>query len=280
MRVIAVDSVPMIERPHVRQGVFRSRNLLVGEPNTAGNFTLYLVSTPDTYYSPRHRHNFDQIRYQIEGEFDFAADGKMGPATIGYFPESTYYGPQSSASSSLTLVLQFGGASGSGYISTEQYSDAMEELAKIGSFDKGVFTRIKSGGRKINQDAYEAVWEYVNGGELIYPQQRYTRPVFMQPEHFKWVAISDQNGTSCKVLGIFSECLTRIAMYRVEAGARLQLTDHAIYFVQSGAGSIGNQNFARHTTIHMQDGDSGILTASSDSELLQLGLPRFAELVE
>jgi hypothetical protein len=275
MQVIAVEDVPMIERSHVRQGVFRSRNLLTGEPDTPGNFTLYLVSMPDTYYSPRHRHNFDQIRYQMEGEFDFAADGKMGPGSVGYFPEATYYGPQSSTSSSLTLVLQFGGASGSGYISTDQYSNAMEDLAKLGSFEKGIFTRMKPDGRKLNQDAYEAVWEYVNDRELVYPQQRYTRPVFMQPEHFDWIAVPGQNGCSCKVLGMFSERLTRIAMYKIETGARLQLATHAIYFVINGAGTVDNQAVARHATIYLTDGDNSVLKSASDTELLQLGLPRF-----
>ena len=166
MRVIDINSVPLKEIPHIREGVFRSRKLLTGTECSPGNFALQLVTTPETYYSPRHRHNFDQVRYQIEGDFDFAADGKMKPGTIAYFPEGTHYGPQSSKQKSLTLVLQFGGASGSGYLSSEQYARAAAELAKVGSFEKGVFTRTGEDGAKVNQDAYEAVWEQVNGRKL------------------------------------------------------------------------------------------------------------------
>ena len=90
MKVVHIDNVPVEEIQHVREGVFRSRRLLTGDPNSPGNFALQLVNTPETYYSPRHRHNFDQVRYQIEGDFDFTSDGKMHPGDIGYFPEGTH----------------------------------------------------------------------------------------------------------------------------------------------------------------------------------------------
>ena len=113
-RVINVEDVPMVERPNIREGTLRSRRLLTGEPGTPGNFSLQLSSTP-TYFSPRHRHNFDQVRYQLSGDFDFSTDGAMKPGSVAYFPEGTYYGPQSCPTGSETLVLQFGGASRSGY---------------------------------------------------------------------------------------------------------------------------------------------------------------------
>jgi hypothetical protein len=276
VQVIPLESVPLIERAHVREGLFRSRRLLIGEPRTAGNFSLQLVSTPNSYHSPRHRHNFDQVRYQIEGEFDFGADGKMRPGSIAYFPEATHYGPQSSTGASLTLVLQFGGASGDGYISSEQYEQAMQELAAVGTFAKGVYTRLKPEGGKINQDAYEAVWEKVNGRPLSYPPQRYARAIFTEPEHFRWVALADQPGVSSKLLGIFSERLTKLALYRIEPGARLRLEDGSVYFVVSGAGTVGDARIEAQTTIYVPSAESATATASRATELLQLGLPQFA----
>ena len=50
-------------------------------------------------------------------------------------------------------MLQFGGASGSGYIDAEQYEQTHTELAKTGTFAKGVYTQTKDDGRKINKDA-------------------------------------------------------------------------------------------------------------------------------
>ena len=275
MRVIPLESVPLVERPHVREGIFRSRRLLTGEAGTRGNFSLQLVTTPQSYDSPRHRHNFDQVRYQIEGDFDFGQDGKMHPGSVAYFPEGTHYGPQTSRASSTTLVLQFGGASGSGYISSEQYESAAAELAKNGTFAKGVYTRLKPDGGRINQDAYEAVWEQVNGRPLVYPKSRYARAVFMEPRHFEWTPLPDQPGAERKLLGVFSEAGTKLALYHVDADAALKLKRHSIYFVWSGSGTVDGEAYAKHATIQLARGEAALLQAQSDTELLRIGLPRF-----
>lgn len=285
VQVISLESVPLIERAHVREGVFRSRRILNGTPETPGNFSLQIGVTP-TYYSPRHRHNFDQVRFQLEGEFDFASDGVMKQGSIAYFPEGTYYGPQSSASNNATLVLQFGGASGSGYISPEQYEQASAELAKHGTFAQGVYKGFNPDGGKINKDAYEAVWEQVNGRPLVYPGERYLRPVFMDPESFHWAPVAEKPGVGCKHLGEFSERRTRIALYRIAPGTSLPLDDHSIYFVVKGSGSIHAQGdgtsvaraFEPQATIHLDSGDRATATASAneDAEFLHIGLPHFS----
>lgn len=278
VRVIDVESVPLVERAHVRAGGFSSRRLLTGEAGTPGNFSLQLSVTPESYYSPRHRHNFDQVRYQIEGDFDFASDGIMKPGTVAYFPEGTYYGPQQSSSRSVTLVLQFGGASGSGYLSAEEYEKAAAELARLGAFAKGVYTRVLPDGRKINQDAYESVWEHVKGRPLVYPAERYSRPVFMSPENFGWTADARQSGVSRKFLGEFSERHARIAFVRIDAGAKCVLNPHSIFFVSRGNGVVGPQTVRPHATIFLEEGTPpAMLTASDSTELLYLGLPRFTE---
>jgi len=279
VRVIDAESVPMEARPHVRAGGFSSRRLLAGEEGTQGNFSLQLSLTPDTYFSPRHRHNFDQVRYQIEGEFDFAADGVMKPGTVAYFPEGTYYGPQSGSTRSLTLVLQFGGASGDGYISTEQYDRAAAELRALGTFANGVYTVTTPEGRKINKDAYEAVWERVCGRPLAYPPDRYTRPIFIQPENFAWIPAAEQPGANCKLLGEFSERRTLIAFCRVEPGASLRLDGHSIYFVARGSGAVGAQDFRAHSTIYIANKIDSFATATLSAretvEMLRIGLPQF-----
>ena len=275
-QVINLESVPLVERPNVREGILRTRRLLTGEPGTPGNFSLQLSSTP-TYYSPRHRHNFDQVRFQIRGDFDFSADGVMKPGCVAYFPEGTYYGPQSSPSPSETLVLQFGGASGSGYLSAEQFEQGTAELAKHGTFTNGVYTKAKPGGGKINKDAYEAVWEQVNGRPLAYPRERYLRPVFMDPANFDWIASADQPGVDAKHLGEFSERRTRVALYRIAPGANLHLADHSIYFVTAGSGAVSSEPLQRHATIHLSAGERATACASAIEpvELLHIGLPRF-----
>jgi hypothetical protein len=266
----------MLARAHVRAGGFSSRRLLDGREGSPGNFSLQLSLTPDSYFSPRHRHNFDQVRYQLEGEYDFSSDGVMKPGTVAYFPEGTHYGPQSSSVRSLTLVLQFGGASGNGYMSPEQYDRAAGELRQSGSFANGAYTVVTADGRKMNKDAYEAVWERVNGRPLTYPRERYSRPVFMQPENFDWLSVQGQPGTSCKFLGDFSERQTRIAFYRVESGASLSVAGRSIYFVASGSGVAGGHVFHAHSTIYAEEDAPVIISGSETAELLQIGLPQFS----
>ena len=200
----------------------------------------------------------------------------MKEGWLGYFPEGTHYGPQSSESESSTLVLQFGGASGSGYIAAGEYEKAAAELARHGAFAKGVYTRLKPDGGKINKDAYEAVWEQVNGRPLVYPPERYLRPVFMDPEKFDWIPVARQPGVSRKLMGEFSERGTRIAFYRLDAGAALPLDDNSIYFVVKGSGAVEGRTFGRQATIHLDTGERATVTASEMTELLHLGLPHLS----
>jgi hypothetical protein len=272
VKIIPFEKLKVEERGHARGGVFRHYNVLSGREGTRNNFYLSIGLLGGDFLSPRHRHNFDQVRFQLEGDFDFAADGRMRPGSVAYFPEGTRYGPQKALSDkSLTLVLQFGGASGNGYMSEDQFQKGLAQLKSQGTFKDGVFTREKPGGGIVNQDAYEAVWEHVNGRELQYPPERYSRAVFMEPENFEW--LPSGNGTATKLVGTFSERGTKLAFYRIDAGARLQLEDNSLYFVCSGKG----EGWQRWSTLHTETGERAELRATERAELLQMGLTRFPE---
>jgi hypothetical protein len=275
VQVIDIDDVAFEERAHVRSGRMLLKTLAVGEPGTPGNFALMLSHTPEGYDSPRHRHSFDQVRYQLEGDFDFAADGVMRPGSLAYFPEGTRYGPQTDDDSSLTLVLQFGGASGSGYLSEDEYRAAAAALAERGTFAGGVYTRAKPGGGKVNTDAYEAVWEEAMGRPLDYPEPRYDRPAFFEPSNVDWTPDPVRPGVAVKALGEFNERGTRLALYRVEPDATLALRDSALYFVTEGAGEAAGRSYRRWTTIHVKAGEVAEIRARERTELLHIGLPRF-----
>ncbi len=128
----------------------------------------------------------------------------------------------------------------------------------------------------MNKDAYEAVWERINGRPLAYPRERYLHPIFMDPANFDWVPLADQPGADCKHLGEFSELRTRLALYRIAPGANLRLAGHSIYFVAAGSGAVAAQDFRRHATIHLHESEQAIATAREETELLQIGLPRFS----
>jgi len=250
-------------------------------PGTPGNFILEMVSTTDDFFSPRHRPNFDQFRYQLEGEFDFDRNGKMTPGVIGYFPEGTPYGPQSSSVSSLTLVLQCGGASGNGYMTLEQLEAGTAELKKHGTFEKGVFRRNEGEEGKRNVDGYQAVWEHVNRRPMKYPAQRYHDPIMMNPDHFDWVPMEGVPGVCEKLMGVFTERSCEARFLRLAPSARIPASGRKLYFVLTGDGRIGarahadrGQTYRRYTTVSCERGEEAIFEADAPTEILVLGLPR------
>jgi hypothetical protein len=247
--------------------------ILEGEPGP-DNFALKLVNIQGDFFSPRHRHNFDQVRLQLEGSFDYDRDGCFTPGAIGYFPEGTRYGPQTSSGNTWNLLLQFGGASGSGYTAESEEEHAAAALREKGKFEKGVYTYFNSEGTKINQDAYEAVWEHIHGRALVYPKERYERPVFMNSNAFEWVPLQDQPGVARKMMGVFSERETKLAFYKLEPGAKLALEENSFYFVLSGTGEVNGEAVGKHTTVHLKRLESDTLAAKLDLECLQIKLPQ------
>jgi hypothetical protein len=96
MEIAQADELPVQERTSSgRVGTLRTRTVFTGEPGSIDNFSLRIYYQNGSFASPRHHHNFDQFRYQIDGEADFARNGRMTPGVLGYFPEGAYYGPQS-----------------------------------------------------------------------------------------------------------------------------------------------------------------------------------------
>ncbi len=115
---------------------------------------------------------------------------------VGYFPEGVYYGPQSQDPSinCKTIVLQFGGASGSGYLSQAEVKAGMDELKADGEFKDGIFRRRADVEGKRNIDGYQAIWEHVNDRPMVYPKPRYPQPIFMDPATYDWVPVEGSPG--------------------------------------------------------------------------------------
>ena len=266
-----VAELQLTERQHARAGRFHYYSLVHGDDQTIGNFYLQLSRTYSDFYSPRHRHNFEQVRFQIEGTVSFGRDGVMSPGTIGYFPEGVYYGPQTLEGESYTLVLQFGGPSLSGYMSESTFQSAMEKMKAHGTFENGVYTQPKPGGGKKNRDAYEAVWEHVNGRKLRYPKARYDKPVFIETSAFDWTNPSAP-GTQQKHLGTFSEYRTGIDVFRLQPDSALTVEPNTVVFVVSGTGLAGEKAWETHSAM-FSGAYSSRLVATQPAELLVITLP-------
>ena len=106
MKIVQGDEIPFERGLEYRGGTFHACRLMEGEAGTPGNFSLVIGRNSGDFYSPRHRHNFEQVRYQIEGALNFGRTGKMTPGMIGYFPEGLHYGPQTQRPEDTTLTAK------------------------------------------------------------------------------------------------------------------------------------------------------------------------------
>jgi hypothetical protein len=277
MKVIRAEDVPFEQhKARAREGGFSFRRLLEGPTGEPDNFVFRMTRLSADYTSPRHKHNFEQFRLVLEGNADFARDGVLKQGTIGYFPEGTSYGPQSSDAECLILALQFGGASGQGYVSPDQYSEAAVALKKIGEFKDGVFTIIGPDGQKKNTDGFQAVWEQVNQRKMEYPKPRYNVPIFMDPDNFAWRPSAEQPGVAHKHMGTFTEFGSGIDLIRLDAGVEIELEPHSIYFVLSGSGKAGAEPWLRYTTMHTDKTEQPKIKASEQSVIYHIRLPDLA----
>lgn len=270
----------------VRSG-FRSsgiefHDLMTGAEGTPGNYGLQLVRVAQHYHTPRHRHNFEQVRVMLEGEFGFG-DAVQRQGTVGYFCEGTYY-TQDARGPSTTLLLQIGGPSGQGFMSRAQLRGGIDALATRGQFRDGVFTWHDAAGKKHNQDSYEAVWEHVHGVPVRYPAPQYLGPVMLEPERFEWVAAahdgSRANGALWRDLGRFNGRGLTLAQLRLAAGCRHALPTRGqswLVFCTLGEGQAlhdaGSWDYARWTTVATDRDEAVTLAARTACEFFMFGLP-------
>ena len=119
--VCDTNQMPFEEVRRGRVHMIRRKRLPLdtGLPGVTMEYSLSIV--PDGYFTPRHRHNFDQIRYTLSG-LQSTGHGDLAAGEVGYFPEGSYYGPQKQEGECSCLVLQFQGASGERLLSNEASS--------------------------------------------------------------------------------------------------------------------------------------------------------------
>ena len=282
MKVVQFADVPLVRGLEHRGGTFHSRTPVAGEPGTPGNFKFSVSELGTDYSGPRHRHNFDQYRFMLSGESDYGQDGPLKAGMLGYYPEGVYYGPQVNKTPIVCAVLQFGGASGSGYLQPREVKAGMEELKQFGEFKDGVFHRregvpgILRG--KSKMDAYQAIWEHVHGRAMVYPKGRYDAPIMMDAANFAWAPVRRAAGVSEKLFGVFTERRTQARLVRLDAGAHYEVAGRSVYLVLSGAGAAGGAPLEKFTTVFLDTGERGTLSASETTELLHYGLPDLSDI--
>jgi hypothetical protein len=255
------------------------KRLFEGAAGSPDNYMLVMSKEPRSFFSPRHRHPWDQIRYCLEGKVPIAKGLYVDAGEIGYFPESAYYGPQEGGEDRIVVLLQFGGASGHGFIGPDEVKQARLELAQEGHFDGGVYHRDTTHGRR-NRDAYEAIWLHVVGGELSYAPPAYKTPIVMRPDALPWLRTSAA-AVSSKQIGIFPHRGLSLTAWRIETDARHVIpATRALrfLFVTEGSGTSGAAELRRWSVARLQPQESAPLTATGRLEVLELSVRNVAEL--
>lgn len=276
MKITQGDTLEWRRGLEYRGGTFHFRNLMEGEEGSVDNFKLSVGRSSADFYSPRHRHNFEQIRFVLDGELNFGRDGKMTAGMVGYFPEGVHYGPQTQHSESLAVVLQCGGASGSGYPSRNEVKSAMDALEAFGKFEDGVFRRREGVPGKKNTDGFQAIWEHINQRPMLYPKGRYPAPILMDPANYAWTPVESAAGVEEKLLGVFTERRTEARFLRLAPGGSYYAKGRGVYFVVSGAGTVGGQDYRGQSTVYLRKGERAMFAATAETQVFLFGLPDLA----
>lgn len=261
-----------------RGGGIEFKRLLAGADGAPDNYELTLVRFPGTYRTPRHRHNYDQIRVGLEGTLNYAPGRHLGPGAVGYFPEGTSYGPQEVADNPLTMAVQLGGASGQGFFGYDTLARGHRELAERGEFTDGIWRGTDPRtGRTVNIDGYQAVWEHLAGRPMQYAEAAYAEPVIMFLAGF--TPQPDQPGCSVRRLGSFTSGHTALTTVRVDRGATfatIPAPAGQLLFVLSGTLDAGSAALDTHDGAHLDPAETAELQATTDAELLVIDLPKIS----
>ena len=258
-----------------RQGGMAHKVLFEGVEGRPDNYVFVLANEGSDYYSPRHRHAWDQVRFCLEGSVPIGKDQSVDAGEVGYFPEGVPYGPQEGGPNRIVLLLQFGGASGLGYLSARQLREARQALASEGVFEGGVFRRTSGEGPK-NLDAYEALWRHVTGRPIDYPRPRYKAPIVMRPSGFGWREVQGRPGVRRKALGDFPERGLSLELLALDAGATGLVgaeDELRLIFVLSGEGLVGAAPYHPQSAVRLASGEGASFAASAPTELFVISAP-------
>jgi hypothetical protein len=238
------------------------------------------------YATPRHKHIFDQYRYNLSGKRQIQ-DGFLEAGEVAFYPEGVHYGPQLQEEECTGLGLQFQGLTGIPYLTHKELNDARKALsAEGGTFKGGIYTKILPDGRKINKDSHVACSEYVSGREIEFPVGRFEKPIVMKPQGHPWIADRRLDGVAHKRLGTFGG--SGIRLTRLEPGARIpaqRLDDAEIRYLIEGSINYGGKTWQGGKTedvgtyMYVQQGaEVGEITTETGGTFYVIELPMLADI--
>lgn len=235
----------------------------------------------DGFFTPRHRHNFDQFRYIVSGQMNIARGVDLHEGECGYFPEGTHYGPLAQKGAASLLVAQFPGPNRAYRIKDSEKRVAMDALKAAGGyFEDGIYKVPQPDGHTFNKDSYEAVWEQHMGRPIEYAAPRYQAPIVMRPQGFLWAPDPKHPGVEIKFLGDFTEYRTSVSLWRLAPGAVIPsqvLEAPELRCVLSGETHYDGKELGPLGCYYIPEGlRTAPIQSKGGAELLVLGIPMYA----
>ena len=278
MEIVNYREVPSYNDDHPESSL-HLHYLFEGEDNTPENYQFALGHKTGKFFVVRHRHNFEQFRFAVKGPLSVHPGKSITTGKLCYFPEGAPYGPQDEPADQedrWELIVQFGGASGAGYVSTNQFRDAYAALSEKGEFKDNLY--VVDEGKTTEKKVFglNPMWEYTFGKKIKIPKPRYDSPIFVNPAAFRWLPQKEQ-GVFRKPLGTFSEQEVVAEQWRIETGATLTLEKQEatrLMFVLEGKGSDEEgATMEERFALRLKPNKSGKITAQKPMLLISYILP-------
>lgn len=248
--IVSIADIPL----HVPSGIGREGSsaskpfpLDSGVPGVRLEFTWRRYDKG--YATPRHKHIFDQYRYNLTGKRQIK-DGFLEAGEVAFYPEGVYYGPQLQEEECTGLGLQFQGLTGIPYLTHKELNDARKALSAEGAvFKGGIYTKVLPDGSKINKDSHVACSEYITGRPIQFPEGRFDKPIVMRPQGHPWIGDRKCEGVEHKRLGTFGG--SGIRFTRLLPGAQIPARreeDAEIRYLVEGSIKYSNRIWQGGTT--------------------------------
>jgi hypothetical protein len=250
-----------VHRKFVREG-----EILPGVGFTAD--LVWYEGGNGTFSAPRHRHDFDQIRFIVSGRPDFGHGYTAKSGHSMFFPAGAHYGPEEIQEAEVMLI-QWSPT----WVTRAQHDQTYSKMLEVGEFKDGYYVTRDENGVEQRSDGRNAVWETFMGRKLEFPTPAYQHPIGMNPDGFHWREYND--GVQQKVLGRFTDDDVYIANYRWSEGGKLDLTPERtqLMWVSLGSVRVGAETYSARTVIFSDFGESVIVEGSEGAEAVVFGLP-------
>jgi hypothetical protein len=222
----------------------------------------------------RHRHDTDQFRLSLRGESPWAPGHVTPEGGLLFVPGGTPYGPYERPVGIELLQVEFEGADGVPFADIDQLVDAKQRLALEGAFEDGMFRWTDADGAEQHKPEFRAVLEAATGRPQAMSRTRFSVPVEVVPDHFRWSAVAPNAWV--REFMSFPERGTRTWQLAVGGGLpyRVSADQETLLFVSSGRGRADGQELGERDSLRVRPGEHVEVEADDRVELFALDLPR------